>query len=155
MKKLIPLFLSLALLLSGCGPAAAPEEDGTLHVAAMTYPIYLFTSRVIEGAEGVEAEAVINQPMSCLHDYTLTVNDMKAIQGADLLLLNGVGLEDACPPPSSPAACPQWTARGACPSSTTGRAPRSTPPTAARTTTTTTTTASTTPTSGWTRPGPP
>ena len=95
MKKLIPLFLSLALLLSGCGPAAAPEEDGTLHVAAMTYPIYLFTSRVIEGAEGVEAEAVINQPMSCLHDYTLTVNDMKAIQGADLLLLNGVGLEDA------------------------------------------------------------
>ena len=34
MKKLIPLFLSLALLLSGCGPASAPkEEDGTLTVA--------------------------------------------------------------------------------------------------------------------------
>ena len=96
MKKLIPLFLSLALLLSGCGPTSAPaEEDNTLTVAAMTYPIYLFTSRVIEGAEGVETQAVINQPMSCLHDYTLSVNDMKAIQGADLLLLNGVGLEDA------------------------------------------------------------
>ena len=96
MKKLIPLFLSLALLLSGCGPASAPaEEDGTLTVAAMTYPLYLFTSRVIEGAQGVAAAAVINQPMSCLHDYTLTVNDMKAIQGADLPLLSGVGLEDA------------------------------------------------------------
>ena len=83
------------LLLSACaGPAGSGEEDHTFTVAAMTYPVYLFASRVMEGAENAVAEAVVNQPMSCLHDYTMTVTDMKNLQGADILLLNGVGLED-------------------------------------------------------------
>ena len=44
--------------------------------------------------EGVKVSAVINQPMSCLHDYTLSVGDMKIIEGADVIVMNGVGLED-------------------------------------------------------------
>ena len=44
--------------------------------------------------EGVKVSAVINQPMSCLHDYTLSVGDMKIIEGSDVIVMNGVGLED-------------------------------------------------------------
>ena len=56
--------------------------------------MYLFTTAVTEGAENVEVSLLVNQPVSCLHDYTLTVTDMKAIEGADVIVMNGAGLED-------------------------------------------------------------
>ena len=96
MKKLLAAACTLGLLLSACSAPAAsqPEEDGTLHVLATTYPVYLFTTAVTEGVDGVEVSLLVNQQTSCLHDYTLTVADMKAIEGADVIVMNGAGLED-------------------------------------------------------------
>ncbi len=98
-KKLSALLLSAALLLTaGCGgtaPSPTPtEEDDVLHILATTYPIYLFTTAVTEEAENVEVSLLVNQTASCLHDYTLTVADMKAIEKADVIVMNGGGLED-------------------------------------------------------------
>ena len=92
MRRLAALACALGLLLAGCG--GPPAEDDALHVLATTYPAYLFTTAVAEGAEGVEVELLVNQPTSCLHDYTLTVADMKAVQRADVIVMNGAGLED-------------------------------------------------------------
>ncbi|WP_300269255.1 metal ABC transporter substrate-binding protein [uncultured Flavonifractor sp.] len=96
MKKLLAPLCALGLLLSACGQPAAsqPVEDDTLHILATTYPVYLFTTAVTEGADGVEVSLLVNQQTSCLHDYTLTVADMKAIEGADVIVMNGAGLED-------------------------------------------------------------
>ena len=95
MKKILGPLLALTLLLSACGaPAPTQEEDGTLHILATTYPVYLFTTAVTEGVDGVEVSLLVNQQTSCLHDYTLTVNDMKAIEKADVIVMNGLGLED-------------------------------------------------------------
>ena len=95
---MLSLLLSGLLLLTACGGTAATpapaEEDDTLHILATTYPVYLFTTAVTEGVEGVEVTRLIQEEISCLHDYTLTVNDMKAIEAADVIVMNGVGLED-------------------------------------------------------------
>ncbi len=95
MKRFLPLLAALCLIFTGCAaPAASRPEDGTLHIVATTYPVYLFTTAVTEGVEGVEVTRLITESISCLHDYTLTVNDMKAIEQADVLIMNGAGLED-------------------------------------------------------------
>ena len=94
MKKILAGACLWGLLLSACTPAAEPGDDGTLHILATTYPVYLFTTAVTEGAEDVEVSLLVNQPTSCLHDYTLTVSDMRAIEKADVLVMNGAGLED-------------------------------------------------------------
>lgn len=95
MKRLLPLLFALCLIFTGCtAPAATEPEDGTLRIVATTYPVYLFTTAVTEGVEGVEVSRLITESVSCLHDYTLTVNDMKAIEQADILIMNGAGLED-------------------------------------------------------------
>lgn len=91
-QKIFGLFLALTLALSSCAPAV-PEDQG-LHVLCTTYPLYLFTTAVTEGAEGVEVTLLVNSQTSCLHDYTLTVADMKAIEGADVIVMNGAGLEE-------------------------------------------------------------
>ena len=96
MKKLLAAACALALLLAACSAPAdtGTEDDDTLHVLATTYPVYLFTTAVTEGVEGVEVRLLVNQPVSCLHDYTLTVTDMKAVERADVVVINGAGLED-------------------------------------------------------------
>ena len=99
MKKLICLIAALSLLLSlaACGQEgdsrSGAEEEG-LTVLASTYPVYLLARSVTEGAEGVSVERLNTGAVSCLHDYTLTVGDMKRIEGADVLAVNGAGLED-------------------------------------------------------------
>ena len=92
-KRAALLLAGLLTALSACG-VSAPAEDEPLHILATTYPIYLFATAVTEGVEDVEVTLLVNQPTACLHDYTLTVNDMKAIERADVLLLNGGGLEE-------------------------------------------------------------
>lgn len=91
MKKLL-LPMLLVFLLAACAPAQTKDKP-RLTIAATTYPVYLFATAITQGVDGVEVTQVINQPTSCLHDYTLSVNDMKALEGADLVALSGAGLE--------------------------------------------------------------
>lgn len=95
MKRLIPLLLILLLLLSACGAPKQSSQEGeaSLRIVATTYPIYLFASEVTKGVDGVTVTPLVNQQISCLHNYTLSVNDMKTLEGADLLLMNGAGLD--------------------------------------------------------------
>lgn len=92
MKRLLSLSLILLLLLGGCADTPA-EDDETLQILATTYPVYLFASTITEGVEGVQVTQLIQEEVSCLHDYTLTIKDMKAIEGADIIIINGAELE--------------------------------------------------------------
>ena len=99
MKKWICIISVLALLVSltACGQKngdASQSEEGGLTLLATTYPVYLLASAVADGVEGVTVERLNTGEVSCLHDYTLSVGDMKLIEGADILAINGVGLED-------------------------------------------------------------
>lgn len=91
-RRTFAILLSFALL-SGCA-RRVQKEDETLHILATTYPVYLFTTAVVGDTEGVKVELLVNSQTSCLHDYTLTVKDMKAIDRADVIVMNGAGLED-------------------------------------------------------------
>ena len=97
MKKILALLVSLSLLCCGCAQTPVQKDD-TVHILATTYPVYLFTTAVADGLTGeggsTEVSLLVNEQTSCLHDYTLTVNDMKAIERADIIIINGVGMED-------------------------------------------------------------
>jgi len=87
MKKFLILPMILAMLLSGC--QTAPGAD----IAATTLPVWQFTCRLTEGT-GLTVTRLVTESVSCLHDYTLTVDQMKAIEGAELVVLSGAGLEE-------------------------------------------------------------
>ena len=91
MKRPLTLFLVLLLALTSCGARA--EEEPRLTVVCTTYPIYLFASFLTEGVDGVAVERLGTGSTSCLHDYTLSMADMKKLERADIIALNGAGLE--------------------------------------------------------------
>ena len=94
-KKLLCMTLAaaLALICGGCAAKEPAEHDG-VRVVASTYPLYALASAVSAGADGVEVSRLNTGEVSCLHDYILTVSNMRRLEQADLLLLNGAGLEE-------------------------------------------------------------
>ena len=89
MKKLSFIFI-LLLLLSLCGcAAAAPAAD----IAATTLPVYQFTGMLCEGT-GLTVTRLVTESVSCLHDYSLNVRQVKAAECAELIVMSGAGLED-------------------------------------------------------------
>ena len=94
MKRSIPLALLAALLLSLPSCGAGTAEEPRLTVVCTTFPIYLFASSLTEGVEGVAVERLDTGSTSCLHDYTLSMADMKKLERADIIAVNGAGLEE-------------------------------------------------------------
>lgn len=88
MKRFILFLLFFTLLLSGCAEDAAPAR-----VAATTLPVYEFTSRLCEGT-GITVTRLVTEEVSCLHDYSLNVHQVKAAEAAECIVLSGAGLED-------------------------------------------------------------
>lgn len=86
MKKFL-IILLLCLTLGGCAPAEHAD------IAATTLPVWQFTCRLTAGTD-LTVTRLVTEEVSCLHDYALTVRQMKAIEEADVVILSGAGLEE-------------------------------------------------------------
>ncbi|MEF2837034.1 MAG: metal ABC transporter substrate-binding protein [Oscillospiraceae bacterium] len=87
MKRILTILLS-CLLLSGCSAPAAPAE-----IAATTLPVYEFTSRLCEGTP-LSVTRLVTEEVSCLHDYSLNVRQVKTAEAAETVVISGAGLEE-------------------------------------------------------------
>ena len=88
MKRFI-LLISLLLILGlvGC------QQPQKVDIAATTLPVYEFTARLCQGTD-LTVTRLITENVSCLHDYSLKVEQMLAIESAGVVIVNGAGLED-------------------------------------------------------------
>lgn len=89
MKRVTALLIIVLVFFYGCA-AQRPAAD----IAATTLPVWEFTSFLCEGT-GLTVDRVVTESVSCLHDYSLNVSQVKAIEGAEVLVLSGAGLEDS------------------------------------------------------------
>ena len=69
------------------------QDDGTTKIVTSFYPMYILAENITEGASNVELENMANVNVGCLHDYTLTTEDMKKVENADIFITNGMGME--------------------------------------------------------------
>ena len=88
MKKLTALLLALLLL-----PAAAFAET----VVTSFYPVWIITLNLTDGLNDVAVRNLAAPSVGCLHDYQLQPADMKVLDGADALIVNGAGMEAFLP----------------------------------------------------------
>lgn len=64
-----------------------------LKIVATFYPIYLIGQNLAGNSEDIEVKSLTDLNTGCLHDYQLTTEDMKLISDADVLVINGGGME--------------------------------------------------------------
>lgn len=70
------------------------SAEKNLQVLATTFPLYQLTRNIAAGASGVEVDLMIPAQMGCPHDYGLTPQDMRKLAKADVLIINGLGMEE-------------------------------------------------------------
>jgi zinc transport system substrate-binding protein len=96
-KKRAALALLLAGALgawAGCGAGSqAPSTRAGLRIVTSFYPMYVFTANVTQGIEGVSVHNMAAPEVGCLHDYQLLPGDLRALEDADVLVINGAGME--------------------------------------------------------------
>ena len=88
MKRLLITAIILCVVLTGCAGQPAPAQ-----IAATTLPVYEFTTMLCRNTD-LQVCRLVTESVSCLHDYTLQVSQMKALGAADAVIVSGAGLED-------------------------------------------------------------
>lgn len=86
LKALLLICILLGSLLCGCG------SEKSAQIAATTLPVYQFTSLLCEGTD-IAVTRLVTQSVSCLHDYSLNVSQVKAVESAEVVVISGAGLE--------------------------------------------------------------
>jgi len=94
------VFIALIFLM-GC----SDKKDGTpvqtapngaetrVKIVTSFYPMYIMALNITKDISGVEVVNMTKPVTGCLHDYLLTPGDMKHLQDAGILIINGAGME--------------------------------------------------------------
>jgi len=97
--RVIGLMLVAVLVLSGCGRAEngsgnnIREDDGKFTIVTSFYPMYIFAKNIAKDIPDVTVVNMTEPQQGCLHDYQMTPADMKALETADVFVINGAGIE--------------------------------------------------------------
>ena len=89
MKKAAIFFILILVAGSFFGCATTPQMPD---IAATTLPVYEFSAALCEGT-GLTVGRLVTESVSCLHDYTLQVSQMRMIEHTQVVVLSGAGLE--------------------------------------------------------------
>lgn len=73
-----------------------PKQDDKEQFKIVTtfYPMFIITQNITQGAQNIEVVNMADINTGCLHDYTLSTTDMKKLEKADVIVQNGLGLEN-------------------------------------------------------------
>lgn len=69
------------------------SQDEEIQIVTSFYPMYILTANLAKDVPGVSVENLTENQTGCLHDYQLTTQDMIQLNSADLLVMNGGGME--------------------------------------------------------------
>ena len=91
----IPIFILSIFFMVCCfvsvGNAASETKD--IKIVASFYPMYIMAKNVVKDVPGVSVQNLTPPLTGCLHDYTVTTNDMKKLADAQVFVANGAGME--------------------------------------------------------------
>lgn len=74
-------------------PASQAIAAGSFRVLASTFPVWIFSRNVCAGVENTRVELLIPALAGCPHDYAPGPADLIKIEKANVMVINGLGLE--------------------------------------------------------------
>lgn len=70
-----------------------PAGTSKLKILATFLPMYIFTANVVKGVPNVELDILLAPGGAGPHDYAMTPGDMQKLSSAQVLVMNGLGIE--------------------------------------------------------------
>ncbi len=96
--RFLPIIIVIMLLFCACSNIRVQDTSNTagagkVKIVTSFYPMYIFTINIAKNIEGVNVVNMAEPKSGCLHDYQMTPADMKLIEDADIMVINGAGME--------------------------------------------------------------
>jgi len=90
MKFLLTLLFCLCF-----GLSASPSHAGTQarEYTATVFPVWILLQEIAGNVPGVNVDLLLPAGSGCPHDYAMTPSDRRRLARADVLVMNGLGLE--------------------------------------------------------------
>lgn len=102
-KKILALALTMAIIIVVISSIAfyfnnkdksSDMKESQIRVVTSFYPTYILMINLTDGIDELKVDSLTDFSAGCLHDYQLTTNDMKLLTNADVLVINGGGMEE-------------------------------------------------------------
>ena len=97
LTKILTIIILVSLFLTGCNNSAksnnSTESNNKLTIVTSFYPMYISTLNIVKDIPNVEVLNMTTSQTGCLHDYSLSTKDLKTLSNADILIINGAGME--------------------------------------------------------------
>jgi zinc transport system substrate-binding protein len=92
-KRIIFILLALVYLMVGCQKTQKAPRFAQVDILCTFLPVYVMVENVTAGAVGVNIHSLLPASVGCPHNYALTPNDATLLEKADVLVMNGLGME--------------------------------------------------------------
>lgn len=69
------------------------NKDTKFNITTSFYPVYIATINITDNVENVNVTNLTKDVTGCIHDYTLTTSELVSLSDADVLIINGAGME--------------------------------------------------------------
>ena len=97
LTKILTIIILVSLFLTGCNNSAksnnSTKSNNKLTIVTSFYPMYISTLNIVKDIPNVEVLNMTTSQTGCLHDYSLSTKDLKTLSNADILIINGAGME--------------------------------------------------------------
>lgn len=95
--RFITIFTLCTLLTTGCNNKTNDIEVSSnnekIKIVTSFYPMYILTLNITKDIDNVEVSNLTKPTTGCLHDYSITTEEMKTLQNSDIFIINGAGIE--------------------------------------------------------------
>lgn len=98
-KKILTILILVILSVTGCSSntndksGSSEDKEDSIKVVTSFYPMYLLASNVVKDIDNVELINMTDSATGCLHDYSLTTDNIKLLEDCDIFIINGAGME--------------------------------------------------------------
>ena len=98
LRKILIVLTLIAFTVTGCSSnksnnTVQNSNDNKIKIVTSFYPMYLLTSNIVKDADNIELINMVSSNTGCLHDYSLTTDNMKLLEDCDIFIVNGAGME--------------------------------------------------------------
>ena len=98
LKKILAVLTLVVFTVTGCASnkgndISTEDNDNKIKIVTSFYPMYLLTSEIVKDADNIELINMVDSSTGCLHDYSLTTDNMKLLEDCDIFIVNGAGME--------------------------------------------------------------
>lgn len=92
-KIMIGIFIALVMITTIFAININEKQQTKFNIVTSFYPMYVAALNITDGIEAVEVKNLTSDMGGCIHDYVLTTTELVTLAKADVLVINGAGME--------------------------------------------------------------